>query len=100
MRIKDFKQAEKLRKRQEAAKHTKKKSIGDIDKEFENKQRAEMKKQKYKKTVETWKDEIEKGLLEKGVRFDPDLLIKLVMTDDENARQKLDRLKIQPGTEL
>ena len=63
----------KIRKKQEAAKHAKKKSLHDIDKEFENKQRQEIKKQKYKKTVETWKDEIEKGLLEKGVRFDPDL---------------------------
>ena len=77
MRIKDFKQASKIRKKQEIAKHAKKKSIKDIDKEFINKQSAEIKKQKYKKTVETWKDEIEKGMIEKGVKFDPELLIKL-----------------------
>ena len=101
MRIKDFKQASKIRKKQEIAKHAKKKSIGAIDKEFVNKERAEIKQQKYKKTVETWKDEIEKGLVEKGVRFDPELLIKLVMTDsDDNHKSKLDMLKIQPGTEL
>ena len=101
MRIKDFHQASKIRKKQEELKQVKnKKSLEGVDKVLQDKQCIEIKKQKYKKTVETWKEEIEKGLIKKGVKFDPELLIKLVMTDEDLNQDALDDLKIKPGTEM
>ena len=89
MRIKDWQAADKQMKKREAAKRNKehKKEIERVsDKDDIKRQVKEVKKQKYKKTVENWKSEIEKGLHTKGVRFDPDLLIKLIMTDEDWVR--------------
>ena len=50
--------------------------------------RKEAKERKYRRTVDNWKDELERGLKGK-FNFDPDLLINLIMTDDlEGDRQK------------
>jgi hypothetical protein len=93
MRIKDWQAADKQMKKREAAKRNKehKKEIERVsDKDDVKRQVKEVKKQKYKKTVENWKSEIEKGMHTKGVRFDPDLLIKLIMTDEDWAKDGLD----------
>lgn len=93
MRIKDWQAADKQMKKREAAKRNKehKKEIERVsDKDDVKRQVKEVKKQKYKKTVENWKSEIEKGMHTKGVRFDPDLLIKLIMTDEDWLKDGLD----------
>ena len=50
-------------------------------KKFEK--RKKEKQKRYRKTVENWKDELKKGMLDKGLDFDPEMLIKLLMTEDD-----------------
>jgi hypothetical protein len=64
------------------------------DTEQRNKREEEKKlnkEKKYRRTIDDWKDELKKGL-SSNIDFDPELLINLIMTDDdEKARERKQR---------
>ena len=41
------------------------------------------KEEKYRKTVDNWKEEIEAAGLDMKMKFDPERLIELIMTDED-----------------
>lgn len=50
--------------------------------EKKNQKQAE-KEERYRRTVDNWKEELKRGLVGRGIDFDPDMLIRLIMTEED-----------------
>lgn len=51
-------------------------------------EKKEEREKRYRKTVENWKEDLKKGLMNRGLNFDPELLIELIMTEEDAYAHK------------